>query len=101
MLFGERSREDPMPAVEKIAIALTAGQASPVRRAVAEGRCASTGEAHRGAVRDWRERRDRSGFSVGELRRRAEEGEASGDSDLARTDDVKARARSRLPVQTP
>lgn len=85
-----------MPAVEKITIALTASQAGHVRRAVAEGRYASTSEAIREAVREWQERRDLLGFTVEELRGLAEEGAASGDSRLAGLDDVKAAARRRL-----
>jgi hypothetical protein len=53
-----------MPGVENIIIALTAGQAGHVRRALAEGRYASTREA----VRDWRERRDLPGFTAEALR---------------------------------
>jgi len=87
-----------MPAVEKITIALTAAQADAVRRAVAEGRYASTSEAIREAVREWQERRELLGFTVEELRRLAEEGDASGDSRLGTIDDVKAAARRRLPA---
>ena len=87
-----------MPAVEKITIALTAAQAEAVRRAVAEGRYASTSEAIREAVREWQERRDLLGFTVAELRRLPEEGEASGDSRLRSMDAVKAVARRRLPA---
>jgi antitoxin ParD1/3/4 len=87
-----------MPAVEKITIALTAAQAEAVRRAVAEGRYASTSEAIREAVREWQERRELLGFTVEELRRLAVEGDASGDSRLATMDEVKAAARRRLPA---
>ena len=87
-----------MPAVEKITIALTPTQADAVRRAVAEGRYASTSEAIREAVREWQERRDLLGFTVEELRRLAEEGEASGESRLASMDAVKTAARRRLPA---
>jgi antitoxin ParD1/3/4 len=87
-----------MPAVEKITIALTAAQAEAVRRAVAEGRYASTSEAIREAVREWQERRELLGFTVEELRRLAEEGAASGDSRLESLDEVKAAARRRLPA---
>jgi antitoxin ParD1/3/4 len=69
-----------------------------VRRAVAEGRYASTSEAIREAVREWQERRELLGFTVEELRRLAEEGKASGDSRLATMDEVKAAARRRLPA---
>jgi len=87
-----------MPAVEKITIALTAAQADAVRRAVTEGRYASTSEAIREAVREWQERCDLLGFTVEELRRLAEEGAASGDSRLTTMDEVKAAARRRLPA---
>ena len=87
-----------MPAVETITIALTPAQADAVRRAVAEGRYASTSEAIREAVREWQERRELLGFTVEDLRRLAEEGEASGDSRLGSMDAVKAAARRRLPA---
>ena len=87
-----------MPAVEKITIALTAAQADAVRRAVAEGRYASTSEAIREAVREWQERHELLGFTVGELRRLVEAGDASGDSRLATMDEVKAAARRRFPA---
>jgi antitoxin ParD1/3/4 len=87
-----------MPAVAKITIALTAAQADTVRRAVAEGRYASTSEAIREAVREWQERRDLLGFTVEELRRLADEGAASGDGLLGTIDEVKAAARRRLPA---
>lgn len=87
-----------MPNVEKITIALTAEQAGHVRRAVAEGGYASTSEAIREAVREWQERRDLLGYTVDDLRRLAQEGDASGDSPLGSMDDVKAAARRRLPV---
>lgn len=85
-----------MPAVEKITIALTAAQADAVRRAVAEGRYASTSEAIRETVREWQERREFLGFTVEELRRLAEEGAASGDSRLETMDEIKTAARRRL-----
>ena len=55
-----------MGTVEKITIALTAEQAGFVRGAVAAGEYASTSEAIRDAVREWKERRDLLGYTVEE-----------------------------------
>ena len=56
-----------MSAVEKITIALTPEMAGFVRKAVKDGEYASTSEAIRDAVREWKERRDLLGYSVKEL----------------------------------
>ena len=85
-----------MANVEKITIALTAEQAAFVRSMVATGRFASTSEAIRDAVRQWQDRRDLAGFTVGELQALVDEGLASGPSQHATFDDLKAHARSRL-----
>ena len=86
-----------MANVEKITIALTAEQAAFVRSMVATGRFASTSEAIRDAVREWQDRRDLPGYTVRELRGLVDEGLASGPSQHATFDDLKARDRGRLP----
>lgn len=67
-----------MAGVEKITIALTPEMASFVRRAVEAGDYASTSEAIREAVREWKDRRDLLGYTVEELRALAQEGIDSG-----------------------
>lgn len=85
-----------MATVEKITIALTPEMACFVRQAVDAGEYASTSEAIRDAVREWKERRDLLGYTADELRGRVEEGMASGPSSRTTMAEVKAEARLRL-----
>lgn len=85
-----------MAAVEKITIALTPEMARFVRDAVDAGEYASTSEAIREAVREWKERRDLLGYTVEELRGLVQEGVESGPSQRATMADVKAEARRRF-----
>ena len=85
-----------MAAVEKITIALTPEMARFVREAVDSGAYASTSEAIRDAVREWKERRDLLGYSIEELRGLVQAGLDSGPSSRAGIADVKADARRRL-----
>jgi len=85
-----------MGAVEKITIALTAEQAGFVRSAVESGQYASTSEAIREAVREWKERRDLLGYTVEDVRALVQEGLDSGPSSRLSMADVKAEARRRL-----
>lgn len=87
-----------MTAVEKITIALTAEMAGFVRSAVAAGEYASTSEAIRDAVREWKERRDLLGYTLEELRELVQEGIDSGPSGRDSMGEVKAEARRRLEV---
>lgn len=87
-----------MSTVEKITIALTPEMAGFVRSAVEAGEYASTSEAIRDAVREWKERRDLLGYTIEELRGLVREGDESGPSSLATMADVKAEARRRLAV---
>lgn len=84
-----------MANVEKMTIALTAEQAVFVRGAVDTGEYASTSEAIREAVREWKERRDMLGYTVEELRSLAQAGINSGTSNRTMAD-VKAEAHRRL-----
>lgn len=85
-----------MATVEKITIALTSEMAGFVRSAVEAGEYASTSEAIRDAVREWKERRDLLGYTIEDLRVLVQEGIDSGPSSLATMDDVKMAARRRL-----
>lgn len=84
-----------MANVEKMTIALTAEQAYFVRNAVDSGEYASTSEAIREAVREWKERRDLLGFTADELRALAQAGIDSGTSSRTMSE-IKAEARRRL-----
>jgi antitoxin ParD1/3/4 len=85
-----------MSTVEKITIALTPEMAGFVRQAVDAGEYASTSEAIRDAVREWKERRDLLGYTADELREMVQDGIDSGPSPRATMSDVKAEARRRL-----
>jgi antitoxin ParD1/3/4 len=71
-----------------------------VRGTVENGDYASTSEAIRDAVREWKERRELLGYTVEELRDLAREGVASGPSPHATMDGVKAEARRRHELKT-
>ena len=90
-----------MSTVEKITIALTPEMAGFVRKAVESGEYASTSEAIREAVRDWKERRELLGYSVDELRRLIAEADASGKSGLSGLEAIKAEARRRQKADEP
>jgi antitoxin ParD1/3/4 len=83
-------------AVEKITIALTPEMAGFIRGAVAAGEYASTSEAIRDAVREWKERRDLLGYTVEELRGLVQEGLDSGPSSRLSIGEIKAEARRRF-----
>jgi antitoxin ParD1/3/4 len=85
-----------MATVEKITIALTQEMAGFVREAVDAGEYASTSEAIRDAVREWKERRDLLGYTVDELRELVQAGIDSGPSSTGTIAAVKSEARRRL-----
>lgn len=85
-----------MSTVEKMTIALTPEMAGFIRNAVAAGEYASTSEAIRHAVREWKERRDLLGYTVEELREFVREGLDGGPGTYASMDAIKAEARRRL-----
>lgn len=88
-----------MSSVEKITIDLTPEMAGFIRNSVEAGEYASTSEAVREAVREWKERRDLLGYTVEELRGLAAEGLESGESELETMADVKREARRRLAAE--
>lgn len=90
-----------MATVEKITIALTQEMAGFIRGAVDSGEYASTSEAIRDAVREWKERRDLLGYTAEELRTLVEEGLESGPSNRSSMDKVKAEARRRFEASQP
>jgi len=85
-----------MATVEKITIALTPEMAGFIRGAVDAGEYASTSEAIRDAVREWKERRDLLGYTVEELRDLVQEGLESGPSGRSSMDQIQAEARRRF-----
>jgi antitoxin ParD1/3/4 len=88
-----------MSTVEKMTIALTPEMAGFVRRAVSAGEYASTSEAIREAVREWKERRDLLGYSVEELRELVQQGIDSGDAGEVDFSALKQEARDRLAAR--
>lgn len=84
-----------MATVEKITIALTSEMAGFVRSAVEAGDYASTSEAIRDAVREWKERRDLLGYTIEDLRAFVQQGIDSGPSSRSTMAEVKAAARRR------
>jgi len=86
-----------MSNVEKITIALTSEMAGFVRHAVEAGQYASTSEAIREAVREWKERREMLGYTIEELRALVQDGIDSGPGvDAA---DVFAGIRQKLQAR--
>ena len=85
-----------MAGVEKMTIALTPEMAGFVRDAVKAGDYASTSEAIREAVREWKDRRDLLGYTIEELRDLVRESDSRGPSSRTSVADVKAEARRRL-----
>jgi antitoxin ParD1/3/4 len=67
-----------MAEIERLSIALPAPMADAVRRAVAAGEYASTSEVIRDALRLWESRRHLRELDVETVRRRWDEGKASG-----------------------
>lgn len=89
-----------MATVEKVTIALTPEMAGFIRKAVDAGEYASTSEAIRDAVREWKERRDLLGYTVEELGSLVREGLESGLSSRASMAEIKAEARRRFEASS-
>lgn len=88
-----------MSTVEKITIALTPEMAGFVRTVVEAGEYASTSEAIRDAVREWKERRDLLGYTLEELQGLVQDGIESGPSKRETMDAVKTEARRRFATK--
>ncbi len=85
-----------MPDIQKVSIALTGEQVSALKAAVDTGEYATTSEAVREALRDWKWKRDLRGIDLDHLRELWSAGKASGSAvplDLAET---RKEARQRL-----
>lgn len=85
-----------MATVEKMTIALTPEMAGFVRGVVEAGEYASTSEAIREAVREWKERREPLRYTVDELRALVQEGIDSGPT----VDGAEAFSRIRARLRT-
>jgi antitoxin ParD1/3/4 len=85
-----------MADIERLSIALPAPMAKAVRRAVEEGEYASTSEVIRDALRLWESRRQLRERDVDMLRRRWDEGKASGIAGPLDIPGLIAEERSRL-----
>jgi antitoxin ParD1/3/4 len=86
-----------MSKIEKLSIAVTHEQAESIRQSVRAGEFASTSEAVRDALRDWREKRETRTAAIEQIRRLWDEGVASGMSEHRRTAaEISADGRRRL-----
>lgn len=85
-----------MPEIQKVSIALTAEQVSALKAAVDTGDYATTSEAVREALRDWKRKRDLRGVDLHHLRELWAIGEASGAAVSLDLDETRKEARHRL-----
>jgi len=77
-------------------VRLSDEHAAYVGEAVAAGEFASDEAAVGEALREWRERRDNSGYTLAELRRLVQQGIDSGAGRFGSMDELKAEARGRF-----
>lgn len=84
-----------MANVEKISVAVTPEMAAMMRNVVEAGEYASASEVMREALRDWKFRRMQRAEAIDELRRRWDEGIASGPA----TDGEEAFARIKRKLE--
>jgi antitoxin ParD1/3/4 len=85
-----------MAEIERLSIALPAPMADAVRRAVEEGEYASTSEVIRDALRLWESRRDLRERDIEVVRRRWDEGKASGRAGPLDVKRIMAEERAKL-----
>jgi antitoxin ParD1/3/4 len=85
-----------MADIERLSIALPAPMANAVRRAVEDGEYASTSEVIRDALRLWESRRQLRERDLDMLRRRWDEGNASGSAGPLDIGALIAEERARL-----
>ena len=82
-----------MPGIERLTIALPAPMAAELRQAVEAGEYASTSEAVRDALREWRLKRVQREAAIEALRKAWDEGLASGDAGPLDLEELKVEAR--------
>ncbi len=85
-----------MADIERLSIALPAPMAASVRRAVEDGEYASTSEVIRDALRLWESRRQLRERDLDLLRRRWDEGKASGRAGPLDIPELIAEERAKL-----
>jgi antitoxin ParD1/3/4 len=85
-----------MPDIQKISIALTGEQVSTLKAAVETGEYATTSEAVREALREWKWKRDHRGEELNHLRQLWQQGKSSGRAAPLNLTDARHEARRRL-----
>jgi antitoxin ParD1/3/4 len=85
-----------MASVEKLSVALTNEQVSALKAAVNAGEYATTSEIIREAVRDWQLKRELRQEDIKRLRRKWDEGVASGSAGSLDMKKLRKEARERL-----
>ena len=85
-----------MAQIERLSIALPAPMADAVRRAVEDGEYASTSEVIRDALRLWESRRELRERDIEIVRRRWDEGKASGRAGPLDAKRIIAEERAKL-----
>lgn len=84
-----------MSDVQKISVALTAGQVEALRSAVATGEYATTSEVVREALREWQRRHELRAEELKHLREQWKSGKASGKGRPVDFEATRAEARRR------
>ncbi len=85
-----------MPDVQKVSIALTNEQLAALKAAVETGEYATTSEAVREALRDWKWKRDLRNDELSRLREQWKKGKASGPAVPLNLSEVRREAQQRL-----
>ena len=86
--------------MDERSITLSTELAAAVDDAVSAGEYGSTSEAVSDAVREWKERRENFGYSIGELRKLVQDGIDSGPSRYVSMDEIIAAAHRRHQERT-
>lgn len=85
-----------MPDIQKVSVALTSEQVSVLKDAVDTGEYATTSEAVREALRDWKWKRDLRNDELNHLREHWRAGKASGAAVPLSFVDARKEAKQRL-----
>lgn len=85
-----------MPDIQKVSVALTSEQVSVLKAAVDTGEYATTSEAVREALRDWKWKRDLRNDELNHLREHWRAGKASGAAAPLNFTDTRKEAKQRL-----
>jgi antitoxin ParD1/3/4 len=85
-----------MPDIQKVSIALTSEQVSALKAAVDTGEYATTSEAVREALREWKWKRDLRGDELNRLREHWQTGKSSGAAVPINLSATRKEAQQRL-----